>query len=146
MLRVLVHPPYTQIATHKLIASMHTVTIAGEGTFEVEPGTRLVQALSKHGIDISHRCGGQSQCTTCRVTFDDGAPDVMTQAEYDKLKDINQLGQFRLACQVVVDRDMTVTPLMRVQDQNWDDPGPEVAVEVEPEAEWHPLRTLEAEE
>jgi len=123
---------------------MHTLTIEGEGTFEVEDGTRLVQAIEDAGVDISHRCGGHASCTTCRVTFEAGEPDVMTQAEYDKLSDINQLGGFRLSCQIVVDRDMTVTPLMRVQEQNWDDPGHEVDLTVQPEAEWHPLQTLKA--
>ena len=125
---------------------MHRVTIPGEGTVEVEPGTRLVRALSENDVDVSHRCGGEAQCTTCRVRFDDGEPDVMTRAEYDKLETMNQLGDIRLSCQIVVDRDMTVTPLMRVQDQNWDDPGHEVAVTVEPDAEWIPIRELDASE
>jgi ferredoxin len=121
---------------------MHHVTVEGEGTFEVEPGTRLVRALKANGIDVSHRCGGHAQCTTCRVDFSEGEPDVMTSAEYDKLRDIDRHGDFRLSCQIVVDRDMTVRPLMRVRDQNWDDPGPEVAVAVEPEAEWSPMKSL----
>lgn len=121
---------------------MPQVTVDGAGTFDVEPGTRLVRALSEHDIDISHRCGGHASCTTCRVSFDAGEPDVMTKAEYEKLDSINQLDGFRLACQIVVDRDMTVTPLMRVQDQNWNDPGSEVAVTVEPEPEWHAVEAL----
>lgn len=130
---------------HNLYGCMHTLTIEGEGTFEVENGTRLVNAIEDHGIDISHRCGGQSSCTTCRVQFDDGEPEVMTRAEYEKLTDINQFGEFRLACQIVVDRDMTVTPLMRVHDENWDDPGHDTALMVEPETEWVPISTLEDE-
>jgi len=123
---------------------MHNVTIEGEGTFEVENGTRLVKAIADNDIDISHRCGGHASCTTCRVQFSEGEPDVMTEAEYTKLKDINQFGEFRLACQIVVDRDMTVTPLMRVQDENWDDPGHDVAITVEPDTEWFPIAALEA--
>jgi len=77
------------------------------------------------------------------VTFEEGEPGVMTEAEHEKLTDIGQRGEMRLACQVVVDRDMTVTPLMRVEDQGWDDAGPETAVMVEPEAEWFPIETLD---
>lgn len=124
---------------------MHELTIEGVGTFEVEEGTRLVRAIEEAGVDIGHRCGGQSQCTTCRVAFSDGEPGVMTHAEHEKLNDINQFGEMRLACQIVVDRDMTISPLMTVEDQGWDDAGPEPAITVKPEPEWMPIETLEAE-
>lgn len=122
---------------------MHALTIEGVGTFEVEEGMRLVRAIEDCGVDIGHRCGGHASCTTCRVQFEDGEPGVMTQAEYDKLHDIGQFGEMRLSCQIVVDRDMTVTPLMTVEDQGWEDAGPEPAVLVEPEPEWAPLASLE---
>jgi len=121
---------------------MHTLTIEGVGTFEVEDGTRLVRAIEDAGVDIGHRCGGHASCTTCRVEFDDGEPDVMTKAEHDKLGDINQLGAMRLSCQIVVDRDMTVKPLMTVEEQGWDDAGPEPTIVVEPEPEWFPKEEL----
>lgn len=124
---------------------MHELTIEGVGTFEVDEGTRLVRALEEAGVDVGHRCGGHAQCTTCRVTYEDGEPGVMTEAEYEKLKDIDQFGEMRLSCQIVVDRDMTVKPLMTVSDQGWDDAGPEPAITVEPTPEWHPIETLEAE-
>ena len=123
---------------------MHELTIEGVGTFEVEEGTRLVRAIEDAGVDIGHRCGGQASCTTCRVEFAEGEPGVMTDAEHEKLGDINQLGNMRLSCQIVVDRDMTVKPLMTVSDQGWDDAGPEPAIVVEPEPEWHPIQSLEA--
>jgi ferredoxin len=122
---------------------MHTLTIEGVGTCEVEEGTRLVRAIEDCGVDVGHRCGGQSKCTTCRVEFADGEPQVMTEAEYEKLTDIGQYGDMRLSCQIVVDRDMTVKPLMTVEDQGWDDAGPEPSILVEPEAEWHPVEVLE---
>jgi ferredoxin len=121
---------------------MHELTIEGVGTVEVEEGTRLVRAIAEAGVDIGHRCGGHASCTTCRVEFADGEPDVMTKAEHEKLSDINQLGAMRLSCQIVVDRDMTVTPLMTAEDQGWDDAGPEPAILVEPEPEWFPKEDL----
>lgn len=124
---------------------MHELTIEGVGTCEVEEGTRLVRAIEDCGVDLGHRCGGQAQCTTCRVEFEEGEPGVMTEAEYEKLTDISQYGDMRLSCQIVVDRDMTVKPLMTVEDQGWDDAGPTPAVTVEPAAEWHPIETLEEE-
>lgn len=125
---------------------MYELTIDGYGTFEVEEGARLVRAIEECGVDIGHRCGGESKCTTCRVEFGAGEPEVMTKAEHEKLEDLGQLGEMRLACQIVVDRDMTVTPLMTVEDQGWDDAGPEPAVLVEPEPEWHPIPSLETED
>ncbi|PSQ75441.1 MAG: (2Fe-2S)-binding protein [Bacteroidetes bacterium QH_7_62_13] len=97
-------------------------------------------------MDIGHRCGGQSSCTTCRVRFEEGEPNVMTEAEHGKLGDIDQLGNMRLSCQIVVDRDMTVEPLMTVEEQGWDDAGPEPAITVEPEPEWHPIEDLDVDE
>lgn len=125
---------------------MPELTIKGAGPVDVDEGERLVNAIAQAGVDIGHRCGGQAKCTTCRVTFADGEPDVMTQAEHDKLSDMGRLGDFRLACQIVVDRPMTVEPLMRASEQGWDDAGPEPAVEVEPEAEWFPAAHFEDEE
>ncbi len=122
---------------------MYELTIEGVGTCDVEEGTRLVRAIEDCGVAVGHRCGGQARCTTCRVEFEEGEPQVMTEAEYDKLTDIDQFGDMRLACQIVVDRDMTVTPLMTVEEQGWDDAGPEPALTVEPEAEWFPIETLE---
>ncbi|MEF8815979.1 MAG: 2Fe-2S iron-sulfur cluster-binding protein [Salinibacter sp.] len=122
---------------------MHNLTIDGAGTYEVEEGTRLVRALEECGVAVGHRCGGQAHCTTCRVEFEEGEPQVMTEAEYDKLTDIGQFGEMRLACQIVVDRDMNVSPLMTVEDQGWDDAGPDPAVTVEPAAEWFPIEELE---
>lgn len=122
---------------------MHELTIKGEGTFEIEEGTRLVRAIEDCGVELGHRCGGQAKCTTCRVEFEEGEPGVMTEAEYEKLTDIGQYGDIRLSCQIVVDRDMTVKPLMTLADQAWDDTGPEPAITVEPTTEWYPIDSLE---
>ena len=125
---------------------MYELTIKGVGTFEVEEGTRLVRAIEDCGVDIGHRCGGQASCTTCRVQFEEGEPNVMTEAEHGKLGDIGQLGEMRLACQIVVDRDMTVKPLMTAEEQGWDDAGSEPSITVEPEPEWHPIASLDADD
>ncbi len=124
---------------------MHKLTIQGVGTFEVEEGTRLVRAIEDCGVELGHRCGGHAQCTTCRVEFEEGEPGVMTEAEYEKLTDIDRYGDLRLSCQIVVDRDMTLKPLMTVEDQGWDDAGPETAITVEPATEWYPIETLKEE-
>ena len=102
----------------------HTVTVAGFDPIEVEEGTKLVLAIERAGIDISHRCGGQAKCTTCRVKFASAEPE-MGQVEHDSLEEDGVLGEFRLSCQIRVDRDMDVDVLMRASVQGWE-PGGEV--------------------
>ncbi len=115
---------------------MPTLNIEGSGPCDVLDGRRLVLAIEDCGVDIGHRCGGHARCTTCRVRFIDGEPEAMTQAEYDKLEDRGLLGEVRLACQIVVDADMTVEALMRVADMGWSDPGPAPEPTVTPEPQW----------
>lgn len=116
---------------------MPILKIEGHGSHDVPEGQRLAAAIEACGVDIGHRCGGKARCTTCRVRFVENEPEVMTRAEYDKLVDRDLLGEVRLSCQIVVDRPMAVEPLMTVSEMGWDDPGPALAVEVEPEAAWH---------
>ncbi len=104
--------------------SQHTVTAEGFGSFVVEEGIKLVLALEKNGVDVSHRCGGQARCTTCRVKFKSDEP-AMAQKEHDCLEEDGVLGEFRLSCQIRVDRDMDVAVLMRASEQGWD-AGPEI--------------------
>ncbi|MCW5937385.1 MAG: (2Fe-2S)-binding protein [Fimbriimonadaceae bacterium] len=102
----------------------HKVFVEGFGEYVVEEGTKLVLALERNGVDISHRCGGNARCTTCRVTFSTPEPP-MGEKERQSLDEDGVLGQFRLSCQIRVDRDMTVRPMMLASEQGWD-PGIEV--------------------
>jgi ferredoxin len=124
---------------------MPLLEVEGFGTVDADAHARLVNAIRATGADIGHRCGGQAKCTTCRVTFAEGEPDEMTRAEHEKLAQTDALGDYRLACQIRVGRPMTVSPLMLTEEMGWDDPGPEPAPEVEPEAEWLPREALEEE-
>jgi ferredoxin len=102
----------------------HKVTVEGFGTYDVEEGTKLVLAIEGNGVDISHRCGGNARCTTCRVKFLSEEPP-MGEKEHDCLEEDGVLGEFRLSCQSRVDRDMHVQVLMLASEQGWD-PGIEV--------------------
>lgn len=110
--------------------------IVGHDTVEVAAGTRLVNAIRDAGVDIGHRCGGIAKCTTCRVRFRSGEPEIMTRAERDKLDEKGLLGEARLSCQIAIAGDMTVEVLMRGSEQGWPDTGPEPAAEIEPEPVW----------
>jgi ferredoxin len=115
---------------------MPKLEIVGDTTVDVPAGTRLVKAVESAGVDIGHRCGGFARCTTCRVEVLAGEPERRTRAEKEKLEEKELLGKARLACQILVDRDMTVKPLMRVSEQGWPDAGPEPEDAITPEPEW----------
>lgn len=102
----------------------HRVRINGLPPVEVEDGKKLVLAIEGAGQDISHRCGGNARCTTCRVKFSSEEPP-MGETERQCLEEDGVLGEFRLSCQIRVDRDMDVTVLMPAKEKGWE-PGPEV--------------------
>jgi ferredoxin len=114
-----------------------------ERTGDVPQGQRLVLAIEEQGVNIGHRCGGKARCTTCRVAFRSGEPDTMTRAEYKRLKARELLGQYRLACQIVVDHDMSVHVPMTLESEGWTDTGPAPDPTVMPEARWYPREELE---
>lgn len=120
---------------------MPRLTVNGE-TSEVPEGQRLVLAIEAQGIHIGHRCGGMARCTTCRVVFEDGEPDTLTQAEFSKLRERGLLGQYRLSCQIVCDHAMSVRPQMTLESEGWTDTGPEPQPVVTPEAVWYPKDEL----
>lgn len=103
----------------------HTISVDGYNSFEVESGIKLVKAIENSGVDISHRCGGNARCTTCRVRFTSEEPS-MGDVEKDCLEEDGVLGEFRLSCQIRVDSDMSVQVLMPVSSADWDNPGADV--------------------
>ncbi|MBV6456994.1 MAG: Na(+)-translocating NADH-quinone reductase subunit F [Fimbriimonadaceae bacterium] len=104
----------------------HRICVEGFEPFQAEAGSKLAYVIEQAGVDISHRCGGNARCTTCRVQFMTEEPP-MAEKERDCLEEDGVLGQFRLSCQIRVDRDMDVKVLMRASEQGWD-PG----IELEP--------------
>ena len=119
------------------------VTDQGEKTVDPKADNRLVLAIEEQGVPIGHRCGGNAHCTTCRVEVLEGEPDTMTRAEYELLKARDLLGQVRLSCQLIVDRDLKVKPLMTVESQGWPDPGQTPEPTVEPDQTRIPRAELE---
>ena len=121
---------------------MPKLTVNGEPV-EVPEGKRLVLAIQDQGIHIGHRCGGFAKCTTCRVEFEAGEPEVMTEAEYKRLTTRDLFGQVRLSCQIVCNHDMSVRPKMTLESEGWSDTGPEPELVVTPEAKWYPIEELQ---
>ncbi len=121
---------------------MPTITI-GNHSIDVAAGTRLAIAIEQAGIAIGHRCGGYARCTTCRVRFAAGEPDEMTAAEYAKLSERGLLGEYRLACQIVCNHDMTIAEVaMTLENQGWTDTGPALEPTVTPDPTTYPRASL----
>ena len=64
----------------------------------------------------------------CRVEFLDGEPDRMTEAEQNKLAE-RALTGIRLACQIVVDHDMSLRAISRLEGSGRADAGGPPAAE-----------------
>jgi ferredoxin len=112
------------------------LTVEGYGTFDVPHGKRLVLAVEQDaGVDILHACGGNARCTTCRVEFLAGEPEQMTEAEKNKLAE-RALSGVRLACQIVVDHDLTIRAISRLEGSGRPDPGGPPAEEITPPPVW----------
>jgi ferredoxin len=124
---------------------MPKLTVEGYEAVEVEEGKRLVLALEQDAhVDQLHACGGNARCTTCRVEFISGEPEVMTVAEKDKLIQ-KAVPHIRLSCQIRCDRDMTVRAISRLEGSGRPDPGPLPAPEIMPEPQWVSRDELPAE-
>jgi ferredoxin len=103
---------------------MPKITVLGYGTFEVEKGRKLVLSLEDNGVNILHQCGGKAKCTTCRVEIMAGEFFGETTTEKNAF---NKKGIFddnlRLSCQVRVDGDVEIIPIMTVENSGME-PGP----------------------
>lgn len=111
---------------------MPMIEAEGIKTFEAKEGRRLVLALEDNGVDILHRCGGLSKCTTCRVEVLEGDAGPMTEREETRLAKENELGpNTRLSCQILCNSDLKVRVLRRFGDSGLSDPGPRPHEDIE---------------
>jgi len=115
---------------------MPKLIIEDVGEFNVESGTRLILALSDNTADNVNACGGFARCTTCQVEFLSGEPQKCTQAEFDVPERKNKLGEFRLACQCLVNEDMHVRVLMKFSESRRPGPGQRPENELTHAPEW----------
>ena len=115
---------------------MPKLTVAGYDPVEIEHGKRMVLALEEDvRIDQLHACGGNARCTTCRVEFIAGEPEMMTAAEKHVLA-ARGLTEVRLSCQMVCDHDMTVRAISRLEGSGRPDAGPTPLPTIQPPPEW----------
>lgn len=111
---------------------MPKIEVEGITSFEATTGRRLVLELEDNGVDILHRCGGLSRCTTCRVVVIEGDAGTMTERERDRLASENELApNTRLSCQILCENDLTVRVLRRFSESGLSDPGPRPHEDIE---------------
>ena len=115
---------------------MPKLTVEGYGAFDVPADKRLVLAIEQDAkVDILHACGGNARCTTCRVEFIAGEPEMMTVAEKHVLA-ARGLSGVRLSCRMVCDHDMTVRAISRLEGSGRPDVGPTPLPTIQPPPEW----------
>src|ERR1035438_4876531 len=110
---------------------MPNLTVEGVGSFEVPQGKGLVLALEDEAkVDQLHACGGNARCTTCRVEYVSGEPEMVTAAEKSVLAARGLTG-IRLSCQILCDHDMSVRAISRFAGSGRKDAGkrPEDAIQ-----------------
>jgi uncharacterized 2Fe-2S/4Fe-4S cluster protein (DUF4445 family) len=95
---------------------MPTIKILPLGkSLAVEPGTLLRDALQAARIMLDYPCGGKGSCRQCRVSVDPPPSDGK-----GRLKEHELAAGIRLACQLPVSADCTVTiPDTRSSRQVW---------------------------
>lgn len=77
---------------------------------EVEPGTSLLDAALKAGVNIASDCGGMGKCGKCKVAVQKGvSPLSPLEREYLTPEEIRQ--NIRLACQAAVKAPTVVSLL-----------------------------------
>ena len=75
---------------------------------EVEPGTNLLEAAQRAGVEIVASCGGIGICSTCKMRIAQGRVTPPTLTEEEELgKDLLKAG-YRLACQTEPLEDVRV--------------------------------------
>jgi Na+-transporting NADH:ubiquinone oxidoreductase subunit F len=83
------------------------ITINGEKTIEVEPGSSLLTTLANQKIFLSSACGGGGTCGLCRCRVTDGGGTILpTEVGFFTRKE--QQNHWRLGCQVKVRNDMAI--------------------------------------
>ncbi len=100
--------------------SLAKVTVPDHGSFDVEKGTKLTLALEDNGVQVLHRCGGKAKCTTCRVEVMNGEFGDLTEIEQEAFKKKGVEENLRLSCQVRVNGDCEVKPMMTVESSGLD--------------------------
>ena len=94
---------------------MATITILPSGLqIEVENGKTLLSAAIENKLCWPHTCGGKAQCGSCAYLIVQGSENLAPASRYEQRQLIAHKGRqialnrMRLACQTIVNGDVTV--------------------------------------
>ena len=95
------------------ITFIHPQGLSGE----VEKNTSILDASKALGFPLTHDCGGNASCTTCRVEVESGG-EQLSEVDFDEqdLLDRENLTEafHRLGCQARIQGDVVVrVPLQK---------------------------------
>jgi Na+-transporting NADH:ubiquinone oxidoreductase subunit F len=95
-------------AKSKLVAEGDVeILINNEKKIRVPVGSKLLTALSDHGLFVSSACGGGGTCAQCKVKVHSGGGDILP-TELGHITKREAAHGERLSCQVSVKHDMVV--------------------------------------
>jgi Na+-transporting NADH:ubiquinone oxidoreductase subunit F len=83
------------------------INVNGERDLVVQPGNKLLAALSSSGLFLPSACGGGGTCGQCRVKVLEGGGDLLPIEAAHVSKREAAAGE-RLACQVSINNDMRI--------------------------------------
>ena len=113
-----------------LAAPKLTIAYAGGPKVQSAIGPTLLEISRANSISHASACGGRARCGTCRVRIDEGAASLPPPgfAERFTLARVRAPDNARLACQVRPHASISLTRLVRIQDD-----GPPAAAAENPD-------------
>jgi ferredoxin, 2Fe-2S len=97
-------------------------------TFEVKPGTSILDAAEECGARVGHACGGNLACSTCHVYVEQGLDSLpeITDKENDIMdKAFDVRAESRLGCQCKVADEDIVVEITQESHRAWLDENPD---------------------
>ncbi len=97
-----------------------TINQEPEKSLDVDIGGKLLNTLSSEGLYLPSACGGGGTCAECKVVVTEGGGDILpTEKGVLNRRQIRE--GYRLSCQMVVKRDLSIEVPPEVFDiQKWE--------------------------
>ena len=116
----------------EIVKKPHWIEFIGDRSIKIEEGQTILDASLKAGIPHYHECGGNGECSTCRILVHQGGEHLSEPSDKERLlkQSIPFPSNVRLACQTFIKgqpvqlhriiRDETDLRLYVSEDENGD--------------------------
>ncbi len=102
------------------MAAIVSINVNNKIHFNASTSISLFSALNQNGIFLPSICGGRGICGKCKCRVLDGAGPIQPSEE-KKLKKDEIENSYRLACQIIIENDLTiVVPESVLQESAYD--------------------------